>query len=358
MRMFNCAVCAQIVFFENSLCLHCLSGLGFDPGRREVVTVQGVEPISEGRLLIVPPKGHPNDHAVRYRCANDDVARCNWLVAASGDFCLSCALTQTRPADDDTDGLVDFADAEAAKRRAVFTLLELGLPIKGYQDEGDGGLAFNLLSPGKWSVQTGHADGVITLDLDEANDAHREEMRDQLGEPYRTLLGHFRHEIGHYYWPILIEDTGLIDNYRELFGDERESYADALKRHYDKGPPVDWAKEHVSAYATMHPWEDWAETWAHYLHISDTSQTAAAYGMQTQLARPADTVDLGFRATLDDWIPFTYAMNGISRSMGIADLYPFVLTRAVKEKLLFVDRAVGAARAAVVPKGGRQRQKR
>ncbi|MCW3040749.1 MAG: hypothetical protein JWM31_2654 [Solirubrobacterales bacterium] len=355
MRMFHCAACAQMVFFENSLCLNCMSGLGFDAGRRELVTVQVEEPLSEGRLRVVPPADRPNDHAVRFRCANDDLARCNWLVRVPDALCESCVLTQTRPADDDPDGLVDFADAEAAKRRVVFTLLELGLPLRGYQEVGEGGLAFNLLSPGEWSVQTGHADGVITLDLDEANNAHREMMRSQLGEPYRTVIGHFRHEIGHYYWPIVVEETGLIDRYRELFGDEREDYGAALERHYDQGPPVDWAARHVSAYATMHPWEDWAETWAHYLHIVDTSQTAASHGMQTALAQPADTADLGFRQTLEDWIPFTYAMNGICRSMGIADLYPFVLTDAVIEKLLFVDRAVGAARAAAAGSGARGR---
>jgi hypothetical protein len=344
MRMFHCGVCGQMVFFENSLCLNCMSGLGFDPDRREVVTVLIEDPVESGALRRVGEDRLATTEPVKYRCANAELANCNWLVPAPGELCVSCALTQTRPADDDPAGLVEFADAEAAKRRLVFSLLELGLPIVGFRDRPDGGLAFNLLSPGTWSVQTGHADGVITLDLDEANDAHREMMRSELGESYRTLLGHFRHEIGHYYWPIVVEQTGLIDEYRALFGDERADYGEALERHYEEGPPVDWAARHVSAYATMHPWEDWAETFAHYLHITDTSQTAAAHGLHTRLARPSDTTDLGFRQTLRDWIPFTYAMNGICRSMGIADLYPFVLTEAVIEKLLLVDRAVAAAR--------------
>ena len=340
MRTFTCGVCHHAIYFENSLCLTCMSGLGFEPERREMVTALVEEPIADGWLRIV---GDPDDAPLRRRCRNAELARCNWLVTEDNGLCRSCALTHTRPANDDADALLDFADAEGAKRRLLFTLFELGLPVVGQAEQPDGGLAFDLLSSEHRAVSTGHADGLITLDLDEADGAHREMMREQLGEPYRTLLGHFRHEIGHYYWPIVVERTGLIDRYRELFGDERDSYADALKRHYAEGPPPDWAANHVSAYATMHPWEDWAETWAHYLHISDTSQTAAAHGMRTQLAAPSDTADLGFRQTLKDWIPFTFAMNGICRSMGIPDLYPFVLTPAVIEKLLFVDAAVHKA---------------
>jgi hypothetical protein len=190
---------------------------------------------------------------------------------------------------------------------------------------------------------TGHAEGVITVNVAEADEAERVRRRVQLNEPYRTLLGHFRHEVGHYYWPIVVEQTGLIDRYRELFGDERESYADALDRHYSTGPPQDWTARHVSAYASMHPWEDWAETWAHYLHITDSSQTARAHGLRTSLADPDEAPDSSIRQTLRDWIPLTYAMNGMARSMGMGDLYPFVLAPAVIDKLVFVDEAVRAA---------------
>jgi hypothetical protein len=344
-RLFHCGVCSQAAYFENSLCLTCMSGLAFDPERREMVAVLVEEPVADGWLRVV---GDPDDAPLRHRCRNAELARCNWLVSTQDGLCRSCALTHTRPADDDAAALVDFADAEGAKRRVLFTLFELGLPIVGHREQPDGGLAFDLLSSEHKAVMTGHAAGVITLDLDEADGAHREMMRSQLDEPYRTLLGHFRHEVGHYYWPIVVEQTGLIDRYRELFGDERESYADALQRHYAEGPPPEWPSDHVSAYSTMHPWEDWAETWAHYLHITDTSQTAAAHGLRTQLATPGDTAELGFRQTLEDWIPFTYAMNAICRSMGIADLYPFVLTPAVIEKLVFVDQAVRAAAAQAV----------
>ncbi len=339
MRVFHCATCAQMVFFENTLCLNCLSGLGFETGRREIVTLQVDEDIESGRLHIVGDE----DHGAVFRCANTELTRCNWLVDVPGKFCTSCRLTHTRPSDADPEGVLDFAEAEAAKRRLVFTLLELELPVQSWTDR-EGGLCFKLLSGEHQHVTTGHADGVITLDLREVDNAHREQIREQLGEAYRTLLGHFRHEVGHYYWPIVAEQTGMIDRFRELFGDERESYAEALERHNEKGPPADRARAHGSAYATMHPWEDWAETWAHYLHITDSTQTAGAHGLRTALADPDECVEVPIRQTLRDWIPLTFAMNGMLRSMGLGDLYPFVLTPAVIEKLVFVDEAVRAAR--------------
>jgi hypothetical protein len=231
-------------------------------------------------------------------------------------LCESCALTRKRPAQPDA----DYAEAEAAKRRLLFELGELDLwPIDGPE------LSFELLD----GAMTGHADGVITLDLNEVDDVHRERMREQLQEPYRTVLGHFRHEIGHYYWPILGEPE--IDAVRALFGDEREDYQAALDRHYEHGAPDDWAQDHVSAYATMHPWEDWAETWAHFLHIRDVMQTAAAW-------RLTETIPEDMEELVDRWLPLSYALNGINRSLGHGDLYPYVLTPKVIEKLTLVDR--------------------
>jgi len=324
MRAFTCPVCSQLVFFENSACLRCGSALAFDPEVRELVALD-------------PDGGRP-------RCANAALAGCNWLAPAPGALCRSCALTRTRPSDDDTEGLEDFAHAEAAKRRLLFELGEHGLPVEGWRER-DGGLAFELLSSNASTVTTGHARGVITLDLAEADAAHRETMREQLGEPYRTVLGHFRHEIGHYYWPLLVEsDPELLGEYRALFGDEREDYGAALERHYAQGPPPDWAKRHVSAYAASHPWEDWAETWAHFLHITDALQTAAAYGLHTALSAP-DAAHADIEEALQHWLPLAIAMNQMNRSMGKDDLYPFVITQGVTDKLAFVQRAVRAATA-------------
>jgi hypothetical protein len=346
-RAFACPVCERLVTFESTQCLHCGTTLGYDPEARSVVA-----------LAEDPPA------AALLRCANARVAACNWLVELEGSLCRSCALTRTRPDERDADGLRGFADAEAAKRRLLFELAELGLPTVSFRER-EGGLAFDLLSSANEHVTTGHADGVITLDLDETYAPHRERMRVQLGEPYRTVLGHLRHEIGHYYQPILMPPGSPAEaRCRGLFGDERENYREAMERHYRDGAPAAWEQEYVSAYATMHPWEDWAETFAHYLHICDTLQTAAAYGVS--VAGPtiatADAATLHSRpegeaadvhAMLEAWLPMTYALNAISRSMGAPDLYPFVLAPRVEAKLGLVDELVrgrsGRGAAAGVP---------
>ncbi len=330
MRAFACLNCGQLVFFENDACLNCGTELGFDWRTRELLTLFEARP----------------------RCANAELAACNWLVDEPGELCFSCALTRTRPADGDEVGLGELRVAEDAKRRLLFELGELDLPIEP-RDGGDSGLAFDLLSSAWEPVVTGHADGVITLDLAESDDAHRVAMREQMREPYRTVLGHLRHEIGHYYFPILVADDAGLQRARELFGDERADYAAALERHYADGPPPGWETDHVSAYATMHPSEDWAETFAQYLHIRDALQTAAAYGVRVDgphapargdlESTPDEDPSSGFDAALADWLPLTYALNAINRSMGRSDLYPFMLSEPVTRKLAFVDERVRAA---------------
>jgi hypothetical protein len=203
-------------------------------------------------------------------------------------------------------------------------------------------------------VMTGHDDGVITLNIAEADFAFRENMREKMGEAYRTLLGHLRHEIGHYYWDRLIKDGPRLGNFRALFGDESQSYEEAIKRHYEQGAPVDWQTNFVSAYASMHPWEDWAETWAHYLHIIDTLETAKSHGLTVRMPA-ADkkgerivTDALAFRdfeALTAGWNALTLAMNSLNRSMGMKDAYPFVLSPQVLGKLRYVHELVQESRA-------------
>ncbi len=332
MLAFACQVCGQLLSFENDLCLRCSTPQGFVPEGMDLVALRSGAADGDA-----PGPGR--------RCANAQLAACNWLVL-DGDpepLCRSCRLTRLRPADDDAPALDAFATAEAAKRRLLFELLDLGVPI----DESE--LRFELLSSRDGPVTTGHADGVITIDLTESDPVQREQRRRDLREPYRTLLGHFRHEVSHYLWPILVERPGgeVLDRYRELFGDEREDYGEALDRHYRDGPPADWAERHVSAYATMHSWEDWAETCAHFLHIRDTLQTGAAFGLivagpprvgdpSLTVAPPLKPERGSITSMIDVWLPLTYALNAINRSMGASDLYPFTLAPTVIEKLGFV----------------------
>jgi hypothetical protein len=327
MRSFRCQRCSQLVFFENTECLNCGTPLGFATDQGELVPLQ--QP--------------------RYRrCINAVPAGCNWLVADDdpADLCESCRLTRTRPHDSNVSAAEAFMAAEAAKRRLIFQLRELALPIVSRTEDPDGGLAFDLLSSQYQPVCTGHTDGVITLDLSESDDSHRERVRRELGEPYRTVLGHLRHEIGHYYWPLLVERPGHAEAFRALFGDERADYALALEEHYRQGTTALWDDAHVSGYAMTHPSEDWAETFAHYLHILDTLQTANAFGIRmlgpasVPAIAPPNSGAEAFATILDDWLPLSYALNGVNRSMGKADLYPFVLSPAVVEKLGFVHEVV------------------
>lgn len=343
MRDFTCSNCGQELSFENSLCLNCNSPLGFSvPDRALVVIGSPGDKDSPAELTGVVD-------AEKYRlCDNLHVARCNWLVETDDPtgLCFSCRLTRTRPADDDPTGLGAYADAEAAKRRLVVELVELGLPITSYLEQPLGGLVFDLLSSRNAQVMTGHDNGVITLDLAEGDDVHRTQLRISMDEPYRTLLGHFRHEIGHYYYTVLVTDEHQ-PRFRELFGDPDASYQDALDRHYSTGAPEGWEQNYVSSYATMHAAEDWAETFAHYLHIRDTLDTAAAFSFAPAGAtydRPQPG-PAGFSKIIEMWLPLAWALNMVNRSMGHQDLYPFVLPDPVLDKIRFAHELVTAAGA-------------
>jgi hypothetical protein len=234
------------------------------------------------------------------------------------------------------------------------------LPLLDRADDPERGLAFEFLAdpadPAAPRVLTGHASGVITINLAEADDPEREKRRVQLHEPYRTLLGHFRHEVGHYYWDRLIRDNpSRLEEFRSAFGNERADYAEAVKRHYDAGAPADWQDRFISAYATMHPWEDWAETWAHYLHIIDALETAAACGVRLRPPRAGDPAmrqvpdpvgdeRVSFDELMESWFPLTYMLNNLNRGLGQADAYPFVLSVPVLQKVQFVHDTVAAAK--------------
>jgi hypothetical protein len=335
MRDFHCPNCGQRLTFENSTCLACGSPLGFS--------------LYDMALLVITTGDA--DHAGfvsagEYElCANRHLAECNWLVPISRPrlLCASCVLTIERPNDADTAGLAEFARAEAAKRRLVAELHELKLPIVGRQQDPDYGLAFRLLSSAHETVMTGHENGVITIDLAEGDDVHREQLRVEMDEPYRTLLGHFRHEIGHYYYYRLISPSNdYVARFKELFGDPDADYQEALDRHYSEGAPEGWKKQYVSSYATMHAAEDWAETFAHYLHIRDTLDTSAWSGLAPATAT-FDRPVLGpsaFQTIIDMWLPLSWSLNMVNRSMGHDDLYPFVLPTKVLEKMKFIHTVI------------------
>lgn len=323
MKAYSCRVCANVLYFENSVCVACGTPLGYARHERDIVPV-------DGSGVYVDAEGW-----IWHVCRNLGLSGCTWLASLAGGQCDACDLTRTRPADDDPAGLAAFPVAERAKRHLVAELDALGFAMVPKSADPVGGLAFDLLSSWRTPVTTAHADGIVTIDLAEGDDSHRERIRHELAEPYRTMLGHFRHEVGHYYqWRLVADDPPLLTRARTLFGDESADYQAAVQRHYDEGPPAGWQTQYVSAYATMHPHEDFAETWAHYLHICDTVESAVSTGLL-----PATDVigHPSFAAFVADvWIPLSTALNLVNRSMGAGDLYPFVLPPAVLDKLEFV----------------------
>ncbi|HEY3855377.1 MAG TPA: putative zinc-binding peptidase [Verrucomicrobiae bacterium] len=345
MKVYYCGGCGSLVFFENVKCLNCGRALGFDPSRAEVIAVESTE---KGALKRISSSGKEQLYRQCENARKYEV--CNWLVPIEdpNPLCKSCRLNAVIP-DLNIPGNRDrWRRIEAAKHRVVYTLVKFILPTEG-SGNASGPLRFRFLGDvqGEPPVKTGHENGVITLNIAEADDADREQRRVSLHEPYRTLVGHFRHEVGHYYWDRLVAGSAKLDSWRKLFGDETRPYDLALQTYYRQGPLTNWPANYISAYASAHPWEDWAETWAHYLHIIDTLETAGSYGVMLKPKHPSAksmTTDpsevCGVGATFDtmmaQWFPLVYALNSLNRGMGLHDLYPFALSNGVIAKLQFV----------------------
>lgn len=342
MKLFACPNCRNRIYFENSRCLSCGSSVTYDPDAADFLLA--------GASGSVP-------------CANAHECACNWRAADGAAFCRACGLNKIIPNLSVAGNRQRWTRVEFAKKRAIYSLLAFGLPVESKGSDRDG-LAFDLVAedagggPGGERILTGHDNGLITLNVAEADSARREKMRLEMGEAYRTVLGHFRHELGHYYWNRLIRDhPERLRGFRDCFSDERADYASALERHYANGPPPDWQSTHISAYATSHPWEDWAESWAHYIHITDTLEMAHALDIPLGRLAPADKGLLArddtaqgsmpspaeggwspepFERIMERWLVLSETSNSINRCMGLPDLYPFVISPPATAKLAFV----------------------
>ncbi|WP_082497876.1 putative zinc-binding metallopeptidase [Pseudorhodoferax sp. Leaf267] len=378
MQIFSCDQCGHPVFFENVQCLHCGSSLAFVPERVAVTAIEPVPPgeaqaLAEGGGSGDPPpalwqaRGTPTDgQAQRYRMCQTHALHqaCNFTVSADdpNPLCISCRQTSILPDLSIAANRPRWIRIETAKRRLLYTLLRLGLA----DAHGSEGPVYQFLAdlPGEPPVMTGHANGIITLNVAEADDDERMRRRVQLFEPYRTLLGHLRHESGHYYWDHLVRDEPQrLAAFRQLFGDETVDYMQSLQAHYAAGDQrADWKPNFVSAYAAAHPWEDWAETWAHYLHMVDLLETAASYRTRivlpsadgAQPSRPADPFGdkhSSFDEWIAQWVPVTLLLNSLNRSLGQEDAYPFALSERALHKLRFVHEMIAAhaARAKADP---------
>ena len=319
MRNLSCPNCRERIFFEQVRCMRCAQHLAFDPTALAILKFDG-----EGV------------------CSNRDPIGCNWLAEKDGRYCRSCALTRTIPNLDSPRNLLLWRRVEQAKRRLVYDLCRLHLPVAS-----DGGtqLRFDILSDAAGGpVLTGHLAGLITLNIAEADDVEREARRAAFREPYRTLLGHFRHEIGHFYWELLVAETALRAPFRLIFGDETRDYADALREYHDRADRSYDRNAFISEYASSHPWEDWAETFAHFLHIVSALDSVAGLPLSLDL-RAQQTLrdpysESDFNALLASWTPLSYSLNELNRSLGQNDAYPFHLSGVMSGKLHFVHMAI------------------
>lgn len=347
MKLFSCPSCDNVVFFNNTKCERCQHAIGYEPLTNRMLAL---EPDAETGFWT--SVGRKSDGSKWKYCANYEYAVCNWLLPADSPERLSLASRYNRVIPDLSrpENMMLWQRMEFAKQRLIYTLLRLDLPLPD-RNEHPEGLAFEFLGDDPTSeekVLTGHQDGLITISLAEADDAERERRRTAMGEPYRTLLGHFRHEVGHWYWDRLVRDGGVLEECRAVFGDDTVDYGEALKAHYANGPKPDWQDDFVSAYAGAHAWEDFAETWAHYLHIVDSLETGGSWGitLHPRLDREGIlTTDLDFTVfdsstTIDQiseaWYALSSALNSLNRSMGQKDVYPFVLSPTVIAKIGFI----------------------
>lgn len=347
MKIYQCQNCNHPVYFENVVCESCLTWLGYVDSADKMLALS-----PGGKTWLVAEAGN---RPYKY-CSNHAHHVCNWMIPDDdpAGLCSACILNHTIPNLSNLQQLQEWRRLEKAKHRLVYSLQRMGLPVIGKDAAPDRGLAFDFLSDKNSDdpVMTGHDSGLITLNTAEADPLHREATRLAMKERYRTLIGHFRHEVGHYYWDLLVASNDFtLTAYRNLFGDERTDYGEALNRHYQLGAPHDWQKNFISSYATAHPWEDWAETWAHYLHLMDMLETAHAFGLSLDPPLAPDQV-MSLQASFDPYneedmdkilkacIPLTFAVNSLNRGMGRPDLYPFVVNAAVREKLKFVHQVV------------------
>jgi hypothetical protein len=337
MKVYSCSNCQNPLYFENSVCLKCSHPVGFDPVGMTMITLTP----GNGRVF-----SNATKRAALYNyCQNAEYGVCNWLVPAAEEpgYCIACALNRTVPDLGSDQNRRWWRNLEVAKHRLIYSLLKLQLP---FAVNGEA-LEFDFLAdaPSGEKVITGHDNGLVTINISEADEVQRVRHKLDLGERYRTLLGHFRHEVGHYYWDALVAGGPASMEFRRLFGDETLDYAEALKTYYASGAPADWNQHFISQYATAHPWEDWAETWAHYLHMMDTLETAWSFGIhidaKVKLMGKSDSPrdpyeERVFDRLIERWLPLGFALNSLNRSMGHADFYPFILSADVVEKLRFI----------------------
>lgn len=339
MKIFQCGNCSHPLFFENYTCEKCGHLSGYRHNDRVMLTFAP---------LASPYIGYDDGMSYKF-CNNRSLGVCNWMIRTENNesYCAACQLNGRLPMDRNGDQFDSWQSLEIAKHRLIYQLQKIGLRLVSKITSEDG-LSFDFVSKKTDpKLMTGHNNGVVTILLEEADPVYREDMRQKMNEPYRTLIGHLRHEVGHYFWDrIVANDSEVLNNFRAIFGDETVDYKESIKMYYKNISPVNWQKDFVSLYATSHPWEDWAETWAHYLHIMDMLETAYWFGMKVSPFNSDQGMNgdayfdpythIDFEEIVKTCIAITFAVNSINKSMGLQDIYPFVISDKVKQKMQFI----------------------
>lgn len=354
MRTYTCQ-CGNTLYFDNTLCLQCGRHLGFDSRQLKIIALDEESP---GQFHAADNPGIYYRKCENYHASNV----CNWLLHNDEEekYCIACNLNSIIPDLSSEQNRLRWFKLEKAKRRLIYTLLSLQLPIISFKVNPEHGLAFRFMEDVREidpyseeivtyeQIMTGHQAGVITINIIEADDSAREKIRENMNESYRTVLGHFRHESGHYYWDMFLARSKELESFRQFFGDERNDYKESLQRYYQYGPNSDWMNNYITAYASVHPWEDWAETWAHYLHCIDILETASHHhvGIEgEEFMQPKGSIQqwlsqLDFNQMIRRLENLIRTLNELNRSLGILDPYPFELSPKVIEKLSFVHQLV------------------
>ncbi|MCM4173887.1 hypothetical protein DHD32_20670 [Arenibacter sp. TNZ] len=339
MKVFECGHCNYPLFFENNQCDNCGHSCGYRAADRKMLTF---DPLSTSLIS--------DREKIEYKyCKNKEHKVCNWLLEKNEkhDYCPACQLNRTIPNLSEIENFAKWRNLEVAKHRLIYQLQKIGLdlPSKMVNNEG---LCFDFIAKrNNLKIMTGHANGVITILIREADSVFREQTRKEMQEPYRTLIGHLRHEVGHYFWEQLVsKNKDILSSFRTIFGNEEVSYSSSLQAYYKHGAPSNWGDSFISKYATSHPWEDWAETWAHYLHIMDMVETAHFFGLKVnstdisknmRIEATSDPYSVkNFETIINTCIPLSFAVNSLNRAMGVPDVYPFVITPGVVNKMTFI----------------------
>lgn len=330
MKRFYCH-CGQEIFFENSLCHSCGSLVSMDLTQLRMISI-----IQDGAIW-----KNPNEQSTYHLCSNrENYAICNGVIEDSDNnpLCISCRLNQTVPDLSKPINSLRWKIMEQAKRRLVFGLLSIGLPLEVPLQGKTQPPRFDFLEDKRSNpkvkeefVTTGHERGVITINLLEADEIQRTWERERGGERYRTVLGHMRHEMGHFYFEYLTQDK---HSFFSLFGDPNIPYDEAMETYYEQGPLAGWENSFISAYASAHPLEDWAECFAHYLHMMDVLETATQFNIISH-----DT-NINIDGHIEKWDKVSVIINEVNRSLGLNDAYPFVIHKPVANKIRYIHSSI------------------